>query len=231
MNKLAIFVEGYTEVVFVERLIEELAGKNHVLIQRRVIRGGSNANRTFRHVDGVKIPTVQRYYVLIVDCGGDALVKTRIVEEHENLTKSGYSKIIGIRDVRPDFTREQIPRLEAELPRRIRTALIPVEIYLAVMEVEAWFLAEATHYPRIDPAITVPAIRATLAFDPEVDDMGLRATPAIDLDNCYSIGGKQYKKGSEDTPNALDFAHIYMTLPLKFIHFSRLIASIDAFLS
>ena len=47
MNKLAVFVEGYTEVVFVEKLIEEIAGENNVLIEHREIRGGSSKRRTF----------------------------------------------------------------------------------------------------------------------------------------------------------------------------------------
>ena len=42
MNKMAIFVEGYSEVVFVDRLIEEIAGRNMVLIEWRKISGGTN---------------------------------------------------------------------------------------------------------------------------------------------------------------------------------------------
>jgi len=29
----------------------------------------------------------------LIDCGGDEAVKTRIIEEHENLTRSGYVRI------------------------------------------------------------------------------------------------------------------------------------------
>ena len=39
MNKLAVFAEGYTEAVFVERLVEEIAGTNNVRIERRQFRG------------------------------------------------------------------------------------------------------------------------------------------------------------------------------------------------
>jgi hypothetical protein len=229
--KLGVFVEGYTEVVFVERLIEEIAGKNNVLIEHREIRGGTNVRRTFARVRAIKPNTGQKYFVLIVDCGGDVLVKTRIREEHENLTRSGYVKIIGIRDVRPNFLRADIPRLERELPTYIRTSLIPVKFILAVMEIEAWFLAEATHFPKIDPAITVPAIRASLGFDPEVDDMEQRNTPADDLNDCYAIGGKQYVKGAaEDTVKALAFERVYLHLVDKFNYIYRLITSIEEFL-
>src|SRR6266851_4361190 len=135
MNKLAVFVEGYTEVVFVAKLIEEIAGENNVLIEHREIRGGSSKRRTFARVQATKQDTGQKYFVMIVDCGGDSLVKERVLEEHENLTKAGYSKIIALRDVRPDFTHADIPRLERGLRSYISTALIPVEFILAIMEI------------------------------------------------------------------------------------------------
>jgi hypothetical protein len=48
MNKLAVFVEGYTEVLFVEKLIDEIAGQNRVLIEHREIRGGSTTRRKMK---------------------------------------------------------------------------------------------------------------------------------------------------------------------------------------
>src|SRR4051812_48288355 len=99
-----MFVEGYTEIVYVEKLIEEIAGQNRVLIEYRRIKGGSSVKRTMEVIKAAKPSTGQQYFVLLIDCGGDESVKTRITEEHENLTRSGYSRIIGLRDVRPKFT-------------------------------------------------------------------------------------------------------------------------------
>jgi len=42
MKKIAIFVEGYTELVFVEKLFREIAGESNVLVEPRKIRGGGN---------------------------------------------------------------------------------------------------------------------------------------------------------------------------------------------
>lgn len=232
MNKLAVFVEGFTEVVFVERLIEEVAGKANVLIERREIRGGSRARRSFALVRAARPSDGQKYFVLIVDCGGDQLVKERIIEEHENLTRSGYARIIGLRDVYPDFTREQIPDLEAGLRKYIKAKLASVEFVLSVMEVEAWFLAEATHFPRIDPAITADAIHAALDFHPEADDMEQRPTPAKDLRDCYALAGKSYAKHrSQETVDALDFALVYFELPKRVKHLERLVSCIAQFLT
>ena len=46
MNRLAVFVEGFTELSFVTKLIEEIAGKKNVQIEWRRIRGGSSTRRT-----------------------------------------------------------------------------------------------------------------------------------------------------------------------------------------
>ena len=231
MNRLAVFVEGYTEAVFVEKLIEEIAGQNKVLIEHRKIRGGRTTPRRMWALKASK-PTGEEYYVLLLDCGGDELVKTRIQEEHDNLTKKGYSRLIGIRDVRPTFTHGDIPKLEAGLPKYIKTSLAPVVFILSIMEIEAWFLAEATHFPRIEPSITVAAISANIGFDPENDDMEQRLCPADDLNACYALGGKAYvKHHAKITVDALDYALIYTELRSKINYLDRLISVIDAFLT
>lgn len=232
MKRLAVFVEGYTEVVFVQRLISEIAGANNVVIEHSKIRGGNKAARALSVVTAAKPVTQEKYYVLVVDCGGDALVRSRIQEEHPGLTAKGYSKIIGMRDVRPDFGYADVTRLETGLQKYIKTSLIPVEFVLTVMEIEAWFLAEFSHFTRIDPSITVDAIRVNLAFDPAKDDMALRATPTDDLDACYKIGGKEYAKANAAiTVNALDFEHIYFGLQDKIPYLKKLVGHIEDFLA
>lgn len=232
MNKLAIFVEGYTEIVFVEKLIEEIAGQNRVHIEHKEIRGGSKVSRTMKTIRAAKPHPRQEYYVLLFDCGGDELVKTRILEEQDNLTKGGYSRVIGIRDVRPGFVYGDIPKLEEYLPKYIKTKLVPVTFILAIMEIEAWFLAETTHYLKIEPSITVAAIKANLGFDPENDDMGQRPYPSDDLNSCYAIGSKVYvKRQAKVTVDALDYALIYTELRSKINYLDRLVSAIDVFLT
>jgi hypothetical protein len=99
------------------------------------------------------------------------------------------------------------------------------------MEVEAWFLAEHSHFARIDPAITLASIIANLNFDPSNDDLQLRPSPASDLHACYALAGKSYeKKTSQLTINALDCASIYLELSEKFPHLVRLCEEISSFL-
>ncbi len=75
------------------------------------------------------------------------------------------------------------------------------------------------------------AIKATLGFDPENDDLEQRPKPADDLNNCYMIGEKKYTKPGQDTVDVLDFALIYMQFPEKFKYVKKLMSSIETFLA
>jgi len=231
MHRLAIFVEGYTELIFIEKLLEEIAGGKNIIIEKRVIRGGSAVPRTLRLISAIKEDTGQKFYIQIFDCGGDEQVKTRILEEHEGLTNKGYIKLIGIRDVRPQFTQNDIPRLEKGLRYQIKTKFAPVSFILSVLEIEAWFLSEHTHFPKIDPSITASSIKAQLGFDPVNDDMSQRLSPSTDIHDCYQIGGKSYKKRKTTrTVKNLDYAHVYLGLRPKIPYLDRLLTDIDDFL-
>jgi hypothetical protein len=235
MKKLAAFVEGYTELVFLQRLIRELVSPNRVLIHnRRIRRGGkSGLPRSFGWVEPADPEAGQEYFVLIYDCGNDELVKQRIKEEYGSLAKQGFTKIIGLRDVYPSFTYSDVPKVEYYMPLGIKTNPIQVEVFLCIMEVEAWFLAEYNHFPRISASITVPNIIANCGFDPTVtEDMERRPNPAADMVNCYQLGSVEYKKGeAKDTVDALDYEHIYLTLKDKIPYLDRLIGNLEAFLT
>jgi hypothetical protein len=232
VKRLAVFVEGYTEVLFLKNLISQIILRKKVSIRAIRILGGTNTPRRTEVLVADGTDTEAEYYVLIVDCTGDETVKTRILEEHESLTKGGYSLIIGIRDVFPQFSANEIPRLEQGLRTHVRTSLTPVIFILAVMEVEAWFLAEHTHFAKLKPPLTAAEIQQNLGFNPEKDDMALRAEPASDLNSCYALRGETYKKGDENGPiSMLNYDEIYLETQSRFTHLSRLIASIDSFFS
>jgi len=78
-------------------------------------------------------------------CWYSVQINLRKSREYDNLSKKDYSLIIGLRDVHP-ISRADIGKLEAGLPRFVKTKPIPVEFILSVMEVEAWFLAEHSHF-------------------------------------------------------------------------------------
>lgn len=90
MNRLAIFTEGETEQLFVEWLVREMISAANLKIELRRARGGRSTRRRTRIVEAVADDPVVKYYVLIVDCGGDGGVKSRILEEYHRLAEFGY---------------------------------------------------------------------------------------------------------------------------------------------
>lgn len=207
---------------------ETLQMNGNVMLERKT--GGQGT--IYAEEKAARPDTGQQYYVLLVDCGGDDLVKSRIMEEHEKLTRNNYSRIIGIRDVRPKYTLAEIPSLERGLPKYIKTALIPVDFVLSIMEIEAWFLAEFNHFPRIHHSITIDAIRRILGFDPSVDDMAQRPNPTDDMQACYAIGGEIYEKANTaKTIAALDPAFVYLELTKRIPYLKGFTTKIDEFLA
>jgi hypothetical protein len=227
MNKIAIFVEGHTEQIFVEKLITEIAGANSVQFARMVVAGSNRAIAL-----GTPHPTPD-LYVLIVNSGADNAVASDVKENYASLTRNGYSSIIGIRDVFP-LTAADIDGLRKYLGYGIKTNPIKVSFVLAVMEIEAWFLSEHTHFSRVHPELTLDRIVAGLKFDPSADDMTLRANPAEDLHNAYKIVGLAYRKHKNQihrTVGALDYANLYLQLRQRVPAINELISAIESFLT
>jgi hypothetical protein len=234
MSKLAIFVEGLTEQLFVERLIREIAGNYHVRIGIEQVSGrkGDRRIRLFSEQPDLGQPG----YVLIRNCNGDHNVAPDVRDQYNSLASSGYSGIIGLRDLYPR-PRQDLPILLG-LDRRslnfgLKTTPIRVQWIFAVMETEAWFLAEYTHFARIHPDLTIESIRANLGFDPQVDDMELCAHPADDLNAAYGLAGLTYQKSVQDlarTITALDFALIYFNMA-QVLQLRSLVNAIDSFVA
>ncbi|WP_129932404.1 MULTISPECIES: hypothetical protein [unclassified Pseudomonas] len=232
MRRIAFFVEGYSELLFVDKLVTEIAGAHNVTIEQRQISGGVKAPRQVKVIKAADASGEHEFFVLIVDCGGETQVKTRLQEEHEGLTKAGYEKIVCIRDVRPQFSREEIPKLEQGMRMYVKGSLAPVDFILTTMELEAWFLAEFNHYEKIDPALTVDAIHGALGFHPVTDDPCLRDTPTEDLRICYAIAGKTYEKSEVSrTVESLDYLYIYTELGGRVPEVAKVIQHVDEFLS
>lgn len=231
MRKIAFFVEGHTELLFVERMVSEVAGRHQVAFEEIQIAGGATVPRRVVTLKAEAPSSDQKYYVLIVDCGGDHQVKTRILEEHERLTRDGYVEIIGVRDVRPRFTRAEIPRLQQGLQMYIKTSLAPVTFVLSNMEIEAWFLADVSHYPKISDRLNAQIIASQLGFDPATQNMADRDHPSNDLHLAYSLVGEEYTKSvANRTINFLDFEFVYCELRARVPELDLLSKRLDDFL-
>lgn len=233
MKKLAIFVEGQTEQIFVDKLLTEIAGEKNIFISQQKYITQLNGKRSLTEISASSRMPGQKYYVLIRDCEGDVTVKSEILDACNGLSAKGYQKILGLRDVFP-ISLSQVAKLEAGLRGGLEGTSIPISIMLAVMEIEAWFLAETSHFTRIDPALTLDFIRERLSFDPSTENVEARPHPSKDLDDIYKLVRKSYKKKKATvqwTVELLDYSALYFVLRERVARLKQFIDEINVFLS
>lgn len=234
MKKLAVFVEGQTEQLFIERLLEQVAGKSNITIEKRQALGGQSGKRRLKLVEASAPNSDHRYFAQIVDCGSDNRVKSDIRDRYEGLVAQGFETIVGVRDVFPDATYTDIPLLRSGLRLYIKTSPVEVKFVLGVMEIETWFIAEHTHLQKLHSSLTPSLIKSRLGFDPSTDDIQLRPHPAMDLDNIYRLAGLKYAKDKntvQRTVSVLDYDRIYLELPSKLPDLKTLVDTINNFLT
>jgi hypothetical protein len=223
MNKrIAIFVEGLTEQEFTIRLIIELAGKHHITFE---IQKQYKGNLQFLELRSSPTPTI---YILIVNCCNDEQVKSQIIDQYTSLKTAGYSLIIGLRDVYP-LTHSDVPKLEKYLLTGLPVDNPSIHLHLAIMEIEAWFLEEITHFPRIDEGITETAIIAN-GFDYKNRRAADLPHPTETLHNIYQCVQLAYKKKDHQlkrTINALSYEKLYIETRHKAPSLDKFITSLE----
>ncbi len=148
-RKIAFFAEGQTEQIFIERLLTEAAGSRKMKVETLQAIGGRRFARFFYKLTPETNAADHSFYALIYNCGSDGRVASDIRDQYPTLVSSGYSTIIGIRDVAPEVRRSDIPKLRAGVSRFMPQVPIAPLLVLATMEVEAWFMGEYTHFPRL----------------------------------------------------------------------------------
>ncbi|MDH6354617.1 hypothetical protein M2132_000945 [Dysgonomonas sp. PH5-45] len=232
MKKIAFFVEGQTEQIFLNHLIKYFLGKTDTTIILKKTTGGTNAP----HREIVRSKSIARqakYLVMICDCGADNRVKTEILDNMESLHRSGYSMIIGVRDLYP-LPEDDLPRLEKGLnflPNVYKKWANGFDIIVAVQEVETWFLAEYKHLKRVDKRLTPTFIKQRLGFDPYHENAISRKHPSKDLDNIYRLVGRTYTKKHwqvEKLVRKLDFDNMYRNIRYEIPAINQLFDILDA---
>ncbi|MEG3970281.1 DUF4276 family protein [Microcoleus sp. T2B6] len=232
-KKIACFVEGQTEQIFVERLFQEIAGYKKISIETYKFQGGKANRRIQPH----KLSTIKNapFFVLLYDCGNDAHVVSDIRKQHQSLIKNGYEKILGLRDLYPIplGTKEEIETGIRGFLKPLQKIGVPISVILAVMEIEAWFLAEWNYLAKIDNRLTCDFILQKCGLDLRIIDTEQRARPSQDLDEIYRLVSRNYdksEKASQEIINNLDYELLYLHLVNSVKQLKRFIDEIDSFL-
>ncbi|HHQ4773730.1 TPA: DUF4276 family protein [Aeromonas veronii] len=232
MRKLAIFVEGQTEQIFIKRLIEEIAGKKNLTIQLDRLQGGASSPRVA--IDEILISSQEetKYYVLIRDSSNDSRVVSDVKDNIYNLEREGFEKVIGLRDLYP-ITLDELEDVEFSSNYVIPKDSIAFNIVVAVREIETWFIAEINHYEQIHNDLNLNVINNQLNINLDSIDVETIEHPSVTLHEIYNLVGFAYKKSRkhvERTVDALDMENTYFNLRDDLSSLATLINEIDEFL-
>ncbi len=232
MKKLAIFVEGLTEQILVRQMLQAVLDRNRIAIQTVKITGGHNVRMSFTVMRAAHVDLQTDFYVLIYDCGGETNVKGYLMARRDKLISNGYTMILGLRDVYPNFSREEVPKLIRGLNHKLPQKKARTHIYLAIMETEAWFLGEYRHLKKVSRKLTPEFIEKHLGFNPRIENMEDRDHPAIDMKAAYQLVGHDYTK-KRDRLNAviskLDFRYFTHELAQKMPSIGKFVVGLEQF--
>ncbi len=232
MKKLAIFVEGLAEQILVRQMLQAVLDRNRIAIQTVKITGGHNVRMSFTVMRAAHVDLQTDFYVLIYDCGGETNVKGYLMARRDKLISNGYTMILGLRDVYPNFSREEVPKLIRGLNHKLPQKKARTNIYLAIMETEAWFLGEYRHLKKVSRKLTPEFIEKHLGFNPRIENMEDRDHPAIDMKAAYQLVGHDYTK-KRDRLNAviskLDFRYFTHELAQKMPSIGKFVVGLEQF--
>ncbi len=208
MKRIALFVEGQTEMVFLRSLLHWIFGYNIHYICKEL---SSYNIIPWKHREYGKENPSPEFDFMIISVGGDGTLINAIYEREERLVEEGFEKIIGIKDMYSEEYKKYVRFKEIDdsvtqkfvegMNKTISTMknTCRIEVHFAIMEIEAWFLMMHKVFERIDPALTVEYIKAKLEKDlRQIDPQKEFFKPASFVEQILGLCGVRYRKTLDD---------------------------------
>lgn len=234
-KKLAIFVEGYTESIFIERLLKEFFDENSIAISINDLSGGKRCPRIATVVSIEPTTANTRFKILIYNSCTDNRVLSDLKDRYIGLKANGYTQFIGIRDLYPDYTFEEKNDAINDNKGILARESIENTIFIfATMEVETWFIAETEHYQKIHSYLTLENIKQQCIdlesinnFEKDIDE------PANKLNEIYQLVNFAYKKTNRQvsrTVESLDYENLYLNVKEEIPSLNKLFDTLEKFI-
>lgn len=193
--RIAIFVEGLTERIFVTELLCKYFSDGTIQVKSMKLRGGKVARISFTAVHDAQ--HYGEHFCLIVDASGDEPVLSKLKENYDQMRERGYTAFFGLRDLKSEAFRkygEQIIQKAQDTVDSFKTK-DDVYFHFAKMETEAWFLAEPGVFERIDSRLTIRTIEQAIGMNlDEVDPQEVIRNPATIVRRIHELAGLRYRK-------------------------------------
>lgn len=206
MRKIALFVEGQSELIFVrEFLLKVFDFQVSVKCFNLISDNLSPAEYSFSTPG-------PPFHFEIINVGNDVAVLSRILRREKSFWAAGFDKIVGLRDMYSRAYREETSErvIDSEINLRFQQGAIdtintkavrPGDIHFsfAIMEIEAWILALGHCFQTIDEALTFEFINEKLSFDlNQIDPETTFFHPANKIEEIYALVGREYQKKKGD---------------------------------
>jgi len=192
IKKIGIFVEGQTERIFVVKFLTEYLGGEHNFSRREI--KFSNENRT--ELIGERHFPNAEYYFLIFDCSGDGNVLPALYDRAENMIlNQNFCFPIALKDLY-DNPRDKKGEIINHFERNIEKFCFKdkLRFVLAIMELEAWFLADPNVFSKISPQLTPAYINDSINVNLLQINSESLPHPSETINRIYQLLGQSYKK-------------------------------------
>ncbi len=206
MKKVAVFVEGQAELIFVREMLLRMYNYQHIGINCYSLVSNDLINAPYEFGS-----TGEPNYYMIINVGNDNSVLSKILSRADGLSKKGYDKIIGLRDVYGDVYRKHnkgqrsinqniISKMRDVAQEQINNTDYSnyIKLFFAIMEVEAWFLGFGK-FEGVDASLSTDFIKTNLKYD--LDNCDPETTyyhPARVIGDIYNLAGAKYDKHNSD---------------------------------
>lgn len=221
MKKTVIFVEGQTELIFVREFLLTFFNYDGIALECFTLFS-----------EGKHTPTEYCFpndaadnYYQIVNVGNDKGVLSRMLRREKHLIESGFTKIIGLRDMYSQEYKEIVKngKIDLEVNQQFINGVksqikLPYMYFCyAIMEIESWLLGIGAWINRFDSKLTDEYLVSEFKYslidiDPEVDFFH----PSKKVEKIFALVDKNYNKSKGDihsivsllkTQDYTDFLH------------------------
>ena len=203
MKKIAVFVEGQSEMIFLSKLLYHLIDPSHFSFECMKLYADrqKTAYRSYRN------PNADIHFQ-IINVGNDERVLSVIKEREKDLFRKNFTKIIGLRDMYSKAYIEKAKSKEVIDDKVIRKFIdgakrvigrmsIPgrIRFHFSIMEMEAWWLSMYNLFSKIDGTLTCKFISRKLGYNlSEIDPESAFVHPARETDRILKLVGSGYNK-------------------------------------
>lgn len=193
MTKIAIFVEGPTELKFAKKLIWQRYGHLTPKVSEIVCRGKDR----YISPPEPQASSGLHWFILLIEVPNRDTVVSYIMDNATNMvSRRNFNLLLGLRDLLPDKRSDKIRVINATNATLKRSPVCDkIRVVLAVMETEAWFLCDWHMFQKIDTRLTTAFIQGHLGLDLVNDDPEVAYDhPARILDDIVRLVKRRYRK-------------------------------------